>query len=60
MCFAVREWEAEARRISREEGRTIIVRNRIRRGDSDEEIAQVVECDREYVARVRRSIKLDS
>ena len=64
MCQAVREWAEEERKIGREEGlekgreesRVTIVRNLIRRGATDEDIAQIVECDRGYVERVRAAM----
>lgn len=60
MCLAVREWEAEAKKIGRKEGikegRTAIIRNMIRRGYSGEEIAQVAECNREFVEKIRRTM----
>lgn len=60
MCQAVREWAEEERRIGRaeglEEGRIAIVRNFIRQGATDEDIMQIVECDGEYVAKVRAAM----
>lgn len=64
MCQAVREWAEEERKIGREEGlekgreesRIAIVRNLIRRGATDEDIVQIVECDGEYVAKVRATM----
>ena len=48
MCQTVREWAEEERRIGKNEGRAAIVRNLIRRGDTDKFIMQVAECSREY------------
>lgn len=56
MCQAVREWAEEERKIGREEGLVTIVRNLIRRGVTDEDIVQIVECDGEYVAKVRAAM----
>lgn len=56
MCKAVREWAEEERRIGREESRTTIVRNLLRRGVVEEEIILVAECDSEYVAKVRETL----
>ena len=73
MCQAVREWAEEERQIGkkegrkqgrkqgreegREESRAAIVRNLIRRGDTDESIMQVAECSREYLVRIRKNMK---
>lgn len=69
MCQAVREWAEEERRIGknegrkqgrkegREESRAAIVRNLIRRGDTDESIMQVAECSKEYLAGIRKNMK---
>lgn len=55
MCQAIREWAEEERRIGLEEGRVTIIKNLIRRGDTDEEIMQVVECSREYLVGIRET-----
>ena len=65
MCQAVREWAEEERQIGKKEGRkegweesrAAIVRNLIRRGDTDESIMQVAECSREYLAGIRKNMK---
>lgn len=61
MCQAVREWAEEERQIGkkegREESRAAIVRNLIRRGDTDESIMQVAECSKEYLADMRKNMK---
>lgn len=64
MCQAVREWAEEERRLGekvgrkegREEIRAAIVRNLIRRGDTDESIMQVAECSKEYLAGIRKGM----
>lgn len=53
MCRAVREWSEEERKIGWEECQTVIVKNLLNRGDSDEDIMQVAACDRDFVAKVR-------
>ena len=68
MCQAVREWAEEERQIGKKEGRKVgrkegreeiraaIVRNLIRRGDTDEAIMQIAECSREYLASIRKEM----
>lgn len=68
MCQAVREWAEEERMIGKKEGRKVgrkegreeiraaIVRNLIRRGDTDEAIMQIAECSREYLASIRKEM----
>ncbi|MCH5340366.1 MAG: Rpn family recombination-promoting nuclease/putative transposase [Acetatifactor sp.] len=56
MCQAVREWAEEERQIGRDESRVAIVKNLVRRGDTDEAIMQVVECSREYIANIRKDM----
>lgn len=57
MCNALRELFAdeleEARNEGIEEKQTIIVRNMLNRGMSDEDIMAIAECDIEFIEKIR-------
>ena len=57
MCNALRELFAdeleEARNEGIEENQTIIVRNMLKRGMSDEDIMAIAECNIEFIEKIR-------
>lgn len=46
----------QGRKEGREEIRAVVIRNLIRRGDTDEAIMQIVECSKEYLASIRKDM----
>lgn len=56
MCRAVREWPEEEREIGWEQCQTAIIKNLLNRGIGDEDIMQIVACDRDFLAKVRAMI----